>query len=417
MDLSRIINDDSPVPPPHPRKILKPKSPNRRLSPPSPPKRLSVDQVKPPEQEQPGSHRRRQKFDSPPIWAQKAPTRQPVDREAPRKDLPVNVSRTVAPRSEIVNSSTSRADIPRLKEISEALGHWEPSILNVLPHEEFTRVIADFLYQYVVGQNELGSENIEIEAKIGQIVDQNTQQRLQLPVHTETIIRKDDPRVRTSFQSSMTLAQHSAFNQYLNAALIASLQKKDEPLSTNSRNPLTYVHTKETDTMYQLTQAAELVLPSAMRRMLTPRYRRVRVTTDSKTGNEIGKMIKVRLADLDIYSPMTPFDWRISVNLESPYEGDYHELPELMEKGKKPPPRNKDRLTYRHQGYQIDLTQVTIAGEGQGEEKEHELEIELDTAIIRTQAELLRSGQTNGYEDVVRGFVDNVRLLTRSMKR
>ena len=325
--------------------------------------------------------------------------------------------RAVVPKPEIARLNVPEAEIPRLKASSETLGKWELSILNVVPHEEFTRVVADYLYPYVVGHNDLGSENIEIEAKIGQLMDQNRQQRVYLPVHTETIIRKDDPKLRTTFQSSMTLAQHSAFNQYLNAALLASLQKKDEPVAPNARVPLTYVHTREVDTMYELTQAAELALPASMRKMLTPRFKRVRVTTDQKTGNVITKMIKVRLADLDVYSPMTPFDWRISVNLEAPYQGEHHDLPPLMEKGKKPPPRNKDRLTYRHLAYQIDLTQVTIAEEGFGEEKEHELEIELDSTIIHTQAELLRNGQPNGYEDVIRGFVDNVRLLIRSSKR
>ena len=379
MDLSRIIND------PAPRKVLQPRSPSRKTSSPSR-RSQSLDTVK---QVEPAKRQRREKFASPPIWAQKA-NRKNTERQPPRKLI-----------------------VPK---VGETLGHWEPSILNVQPHEEFTRVVADFLYQYVAADGDIGIENIEIEAKIGQLIDQNTQQRVSLPVHTETIIRKDDPKLRTSFQSSMTMAQHSQYNQYLNAALAASLQKKDEPSTTHSRIPITYVHTRETDTMYELTQSAELNLPSAMRNILTPRFRRVRVTRDQKTGNEIAKIIKIRLADLDIHNPLTPFDWRISVNLEAPYEGDYHELPELMEKGKKPPPRNKDRLTYRHQGYQIDLTQVTIAGEGHGEEKEHELEIELDTAVLKGQAELLKNGNPNGYEEVIRVFIDNVRLLTRSSK-
>lgn len=46
-------------------------------------------------------------------------------------------------------------------------------------------------------------------------------------------------------------------------------------------------------------------------------------------------------------------------------------------------------------------------------EKEHELEIEVSTQEIRKQGNFLRSGQPNEYERLIRGFVDNVRLVTR----
>lgn len=45
---------------------------------------------------------------------------------------------------------------------------------------------------------------------------------------------------------------------------------------------------------------------------------KVRVTTDDKTGNVIECMRKIRLGDLNIYSPKREADWRISVNLEVP---------------------------------------------------------------------------------------------------
>ena len=46
-------------------------------------------------------------------------------------------------------------------------------------------------------------------------------------------------------------------------------------------------------------------------------------------------------------------------------------------------------------------------------DKEHELEIEVSSEEIRRQGQLLMNGQPSQYEDLIRGFVDNVRILVR----
>lgn len=48
--------------------------------------------------------------------------------------------------------------------------------------------------------------------------------------------------------------------------------------------------------------------------------------------------------------------------------------------------------------------------------KKHELEIEVASQEIRNQGQLARDGQPNQYEDLVKGFVDNVRILARHCK-
>ncbi len=194
---------------------------------------------------------------------------------------------------------------------------------------------------------------------------------------------------------------------------------------------MSYVHTKECDTFYELSQAGHLSLPPSIRAQLNPRHRaKVRITTDQKTGKELAKIVKARVADLDIYSPRTAFDWRVSVNLEMNYDGDMRDLVETTEGGRKAD-RNKDRMSYRHLAYQIDLTQVTPS-EVRLEpppflkhcssqkaqfiskaDKEHELEIEVSSAEVRRQGLLAKAQQVSQYEDLIRGFVDNVRVLAR----
>jgi hypothetical protein len=47
---------------------------------------------------------------------------------------------------------------------------------------------------------------------------------------------------------------------------------------------------------------------------------------------------------------------------------------------------------------------------------EHELEIEISAAEVRRQGDLAMSGDSqNEYENLIKGFVDNIRVLARSV--
>ena len=145
-------------------------------------------------------------------------------------------------------------------------------------------------------------------------------------------------------------------NNFLNEAVKASL-----PSASGNRIPLSYAHKKERDTFYEVSTNE---LPPVVQHNLHPRHKpRVRVTTDQQTGEVIAQIVKCRIADLDVYSPRTNVDWRVSVNLEMNYDGDVRLLTPSDSGGARGRPgsdRNKDRMSYRHLAYQIDLTQVAI---------------------------------------------------------
>ena len=124
---------------------------------------------------------------------------------------------------------------------------------------------------------------------------------------------------------------------------------------------MTYVHTYECDSFYELSQSAALSLPASIRGQLNPRHSKakIRVTTDQKTGKELAKIVKVRVADIDVYSPRTAFDWRVSINVEMKLEGAIKTFSEPPSNDARRQDRNKDRMSYKHLAYQIDLTQVT----------------------------------------------------------
>jgi hypothetical protein len=144
-------------------------------------------------------------------------------------------------------------------------------------------------------------------------------------------------------------------NNFLNEAVKASM-----PHSNPGRIPLSYAHKKERDTFYEI-QPSDL--PAVIRQNLHPRHKpKVRVTTDQRTGEVLAKIVKCRMADIDVHSPRTTVDWRLSVNLEMGYNGDVRHLPVVDgARGSRGGDRNKDRMSYRHLAYQIDLTQVAKA--------------------------------------------------------
>lgn len=254
------------------------------------------------------------------------------------------------------------------------LGPWEPSIINIMPSEEIIRVISDFLFAEVVCRDDVGAGPagggavrgavLEVEAKIGQLIDKNSNDRLRLPVMTECVVSKNDPSLRLAFKSSMTEAQHRSLNEFLNKALVGSQTPKPNPAAppaSRTRAAMSYVHTYECDSFFELSQSGALSLPASIRAQLNPRNTKakVRITTDQKTGKEIARIVKARIADIDIYCPRTPFDWRVSVNVEMNFDGDLKIMTLPPSADTKRSDRNKDRMSYRHQAYQIDLTQVT----------------------------------------------------------
>lgn len=153
-----------------------------------------------------------------------------------------------------------------------------------------------------------------------------------------------------------TQEQHYSLNQFLNETLRSSHQPD------SNRTPLAYIHRKHRDVFYDLPRSR---LPPLLQSHTQMRYTpKVRVTYDQKTGAIVSQIIKGRVADLDIHSPRTQVDWRLSVNVEMEYTGSLEELSlskesvdnTLEDQGD----RIKDRMSYLHNAYRIDLTQVQV---------------------------------------------------------
>ncbi|GJE88498.1 mRNA capping enzyme [Phanerochaete sordida] len=263
------------------------------------------------------------------------------------------------------------------------------SILGVEPMDEFIREVADFLHHMITTRPDRGGV-VEIEAKVGVLRDKGSGQRLNFPVLVETILAPDS--LDTRFESNMSPAQHRHFNQLLNELKLKSTQ----PGYPSS--PLEYTHLHLVDNFFPSDSPGD--------------REKIRVTRQEKSGEVVACMRKVRLGSLDIYSPKRHADWRISVNMEIPV----------------PPPlgtptltRRKDRMSYTHEEFIVDLTQVTsTAGPNSKPEVLHELELEfarsdylLATAAKRGDPNVSEE-ERSAFDELIRAFVNNARILVRN---
>jgi hypothetical protein len=128
--------------------------------------------------------------------------------------------------------------------------------------------------------------HLEIEAKLGQILYKKpnpNSKRIQIPlIQSECLIQWNSSD--WNFTSSMSLNQHAHLNKFLNTQV-------------HPQSPVKYLHTYMQDIIY----------PNG-----------TRVSRDTKSGKVVGIMSKKRISDIEIYCPLSRFDYRISVNLEIP---------------------------------------------------------------------------------------------------
>ena len=83
--------------------------------------------------------------------------------------------------------------------------------------------------------------------------------------------------------------------------MLNDLQRRSSDPS-HPTSPLEHKHLKLVDSFYESDSSRD----------------KIRVTRDEKSGTVVEVVKKVRLGDLNIYSPKRPADWRVSVNLEMP---------------------------------------------------------------------------------------------------
>lgn len=152
-------------------------------------------------------------------------------------------------------------------------------------------------------------------------------------------------------------SQHKGLNDFLNSKVTET-----HPANPGARRrvPIAYLHRRERDEFYEFPSSYHAKLPPAVQQQLskTRHAPKLRVTRDQKTNQILAKIIKARIADLDILFPGLPLDCRFSINFEMRFDGEVEDFRNVSMENRQPD-RMKDRLSYTQSHYQIDLTQVT----------------------------------------------------------
>lgn len=305
------------------------------------------------------------------------------------------------------------------------LGQWEKTMRWNTPYPDILKLVQDWLYQQLLSLGDVGTNpqegQVEIEAKIGYLINSATDQRIQLPVYNMCVVKPGAHDY--SFRSEMQLEDHKHLNDYLNAVIKRTL--------TPGRVPMTYSHPVVTDSFHHLSPYAKQLIPPALQRYIKPKQDvRIRVTTDKSSGRVLARLVKLKVADLHIYNPPVQ-DCRITINVEvnlnrPGVDPDALIAADDAQRGNQAP-RLKDRMSYKHLAYAIDLTKVDQDGKQTchpteamssncphlGMPSKFELEQEVDANILRQQMQLAGDGKPNAFGDIVSGFLDNLVFLMR----
>lgn len=165
--------------------------------------------------------KRRQPRARPPTWANSAHSLGNRPPAHPNFVLQKRPNTHINGKQEIKTERTSRQPSPEAQRAQQGsvanappveagpqdiLGPWEASITGIKPYEEVSKKIADFIFINAVNNRdikEIVSRGIhfEIEAKLGTLIDKDTNHRVERFLDTETVLQDTG---RVAFRSSMT---------------------------------------------------------------------------------------------------------------------------------------------------------------------------------------------------------------------
>jgi len=112
--------------------------------------------------------------------------------------IPMQVQHHAEPPSQINGANQHRSS--RSFEVVE-VGDYELSLDNQVPYNDVNREVMDFLFDNVILAPDLGPGAMEVEARLGCLIDPNTDRRLNLGTTTEAALGEG---MKPRFKSMMS---------------------------------------------------------------------------------------------------------------------------------------------------------------------------------------------------------------------
>lgn len=281
-----------------------------------------------------------------------------------------------------------------------------PSISGTMPRNDFTKLVTEWIWaNHEAVKNSYGdvpnvSDYIELELKLGQIIDKAKDRRISLPVNTECVISNDYINQECMFQAGVLLPEFNGAIDTLETFMAESNEAGPGTSATQKNKRGKFVMEKM--------HVVDMIASTASR---NSRPSSTRVTLDTKTKRRVSSIQKQRINDLFLFLPNTRFDLRLTMSLELPVEMNDASYENF--KGKINTQRDKDRVSYIHQATatRVDLTKVK---ESNSKITKYEVEVEMDNgSLIRSIKKV--NDDPLLFPDLVQAFLDNARILTRKI--
>lgn len=319
-------------------------------------------------------------YDTPPIWAQS-------HRKLKKMCLVVTKSYRYQKRYYSQSSPLAQPHYDAFPKVPNK-SNLSVSLTDVLPFEDVTRKVTEWI---IAKLQFLGYERpyARIELKFGQILFKESESRLTLPVATETVINPEYARRKTTFRPTLSEKQFTTVKSFLD-----ELVQKSEGVLCNSNTISAHPANYTKDMAYLNSRG-----PGELR------------ATYNQDNKLVNLMVKRSLDHLVIFSPRDLLDFQVTVTVEHPHTK--HEL--HFSQMKPVSERFKNRKSYSHQKFQMDLTTVT---ENTNAEPEFELELEIAKELIPQDfIKLSHENQESflEFEKLMRFVIDNTRLILRQL--
>lgn len=264
------------------------------------------------------------------------------------------------------------------------------SFLNIIPDDDLTKSVQDWVYATVFSISPELRPLIEMEMKFGVIMDAKTPDRISPPVSSQAVFTELDAGMTPNVDQSV----FEELKKYIRG--ISEVNENTGKFSVIES------HTK--DSLYRVGVA-------------TQRPRFLRMSTDMKTGRVAQFIEKRKVAHLLLFSPKDSYDVKISINLEVPVPEN--EPPEKYKDQTPVSERVKERVSYIHNDSctRIDVTNVERLNQGvRGKHTEatQEIELEINTPALLSAFDNIAT-DSKVYASVIRTFLNNGTIIRRKL--
>lgn len=277
-----------------------------------------------------------------------------------------------------------------LQQIDSSDYKLDPSFLNIIPDDDLTKSVQDWIYATIFSIAPEMRQFIELEMKFGIIRDGATPDRINPPISSQAIYTELDAHMTPNIDEVL----FKELNKYIRG--ISEL--------TENSGKFNVIESVSKDSLYRVG-------------ISTQRPRFLRMSTDVKTGR-IGQFIEKRnVAQLLMYSPKDSYDVKISLNLELPVPEN--DPPEKYQSQTPISIRTKDRVSYIHNDSctRIDVTQVEkhkIKAAKTHKENTFEVELEINTPALLSAFDNITK-DSKQYAALIRTFLNNGTIVRRKL--